>query len=203
MGANDTKCADGMVILLHTWPCWLAYLHFERLYVDGGAEVGASINSLVSQLLLDSENLVQLCKTLRPGRGASLDLAATEPDSDICNGNVLSLSGTVRDHDSPAICVRVFGCLYRLGQGADLVDLEQEGVARLELDGLLDTLGVGDSQVITASKLAPLSPVLSTISCLFDIPNNLKVRGLVEVAPSLPIILGKGVLDADNGVLLS
>lgn len=33
-------------------------------------------------------------------------------------------------------------------------------------------------------------------------PNNLEVRGLVEVAPSLPVILSKRILNADNGVLL-
>lgn len=34
-----------------------------------------------------------------------------------------------------------------------------------------------------------------------DLPNNLEVRGLVEVAPGLPVVLSEGVLDADNGVL--
>lgn len=35
-----------------------------------------------------------------------------------------------------------------------------------------------------------------------DIPNNLEVRGLEEVAPSLPVILSERILNADNGVLL-
>jgi hypothetical protein len=42
-------------------------------------------------------------------------------------------------------------------------------------------LGVGHSQVVT---------------------DNLEVGGLVEVAPDLPTVLGKGVLNGDNGVLL-
>ena len=33
------------------------------------------------------------------------------------------------------------------------------------------------------------------------IPNNLEVRGLEEVAPSLPVVLSEGILNADNGVL--
>ena len=33
------------------------------------------------------------------------------------------------------------------------------------------------------------------------LPNNLEVRGLEEVAPGLPVILSKGVLNADDGVL--
>ena len=32
-------------------------------------------------------------------------------------------------------------------------------------------------------------------------PNNLEIRRLVEVTPSLPIILGKRILDTDNGIL--
>jgi hypothetical protein len=54
----------------------------------------------------------------------------------------------VGDHDAPVGGVRVLGCLDGLGEGADLVDLEKQGVAGLELDGLLDAEGVGDSQVV-------------------------------------------------------
>lgn len=84
------------------------------------------------------------------------------------------------DHDTPAVGVGVLGGLDGLGEGTDLVDLEEKGVARLELDGLLDAEGVGDSQVIT---------------------DNLEVGGLVEVAPGLPVVLSEGVLNGDNGVL--
>lgn len=55
------------------------------------------------------------------------------------------------DHDTPISAKGVLGGLDGLGQSTNLVDLEQEGVARLELDGLLDAEGVGDSQVITTS----------------------------------------------------
>lgn len=104
----------------------------------------------------------------------------------------------MRDHDTPATSVGVLGGLDGLGEGTDLVDLEQEGVAGLELDGLLDAEGVGDGQVITI-----------VVSCdtvksrgVANSPNNLEVRGLEEVAPSLPVILSERILNADNGVLL-
>jgi hypothetical protein len=42
----------------------------------------------------------------------------------------------------------VLGGLDGLGDGTDLVDLEQQGVARLELDSLLDELGVRDGQIV-------------------------------------------------------
>jgi len=87
----------------------------------------------------------------------------------------------VGDHDAPVVGVGVLSSLDGLSESTDLVNLEQEGVARLELNGLLNAQGVGDSQVIT---------------------NDLEVGGLVEVAPGLPVVLSEGVLDGDNGVLL-
>ena len=87
----------------------------------------------------------------------------------------------MRNHDTPASAESVLGSLDGLSDGTDLVDLEEESIARLELNGLLDELGVGDGQVIT---------------------NDLAVVGLEEVRPSLPVILSEGVLDGDDGVLL-
>ena len=86
----------------------------------------------------------------------------------------------MRNHDTPASGEGVLGGVDGLGDGTDLVDLEEEGVASLGLNGLLDELGVGDGKVIA---------------------DNLEVGGLVEVAPGLPVVLSEGVLDGDNGVL--
>lgn len=160
----------------------LLYSHQAKssLHVDGSAELVTSVDSLVTKLLLDAENLVELGKTLRTGRSTGLDLAGTETDDDVGNGDVLGLTRTVGDHDTPASGEGVLGGVDGLGDGTDLVDLEEEGVASLGLDGLLDELGVGDGKVIA---------------------DNLEVGGLVEVAPGLPVVLSEGVLDGDNGVL--
>lgn len=47
---------------------------------------------------------------------------------------VLGLARSVRDHDAPTTLLRVVSGLDGLGDGADLVDLEQQTVARLLLD---------------------------------------------------------------------
>lgn len=151
-----------------------------HLQVDSSAELLASVDSVSTELLLDAEDLVELGKTLGTGRGTGLDLAGAETDGDISDGDILSLTGAVGDHDTPAVGVGVLGGLNGLGQGTDLVDLQEKGVAGLELDGLLDAQRVGDSQVIT---------------------DNLEVGGLVEVRPGLPVVLSEGVLDGDDGVL--
>lgn len=159
---------------------WLELYCWLHLKVNSSAELLASVDGVGTELLLDTEDLVELGKTLGTGRGTGLDLTGTETDSDVSNGDVLGLTGAVGDHDTPVVGVGVLGGLDRLGQGTDLVDLQQKGVARLELDGLLDAEGVGDSQVIT---------------------DNLEVGGLVEVRPGLPVVLSEGVLDGDDGVL--
>jgi len=172
----------------------------KHLQVNGAAELLTSVDGVGAKLLLDTKDLVELGKTLRAAGSTGLDLARAETDSNVRDGDVLSLTGAVRDHDTPAISVGVLGGLDRLGEGTNLVDLEEEGVARLEINGLLDTEGVGDSQVVTRSTL------VSTIwfrENRVSIPNNLEVRGLVEVAPGLPVVLSEGVLDADNGILAS
>jgi hypothetical protein len=152
----------------------------SSLHVDGGAELVTGVDGFVTELLLDTKDLVELGKTLRTGRGTSLDLAGTETDNDVGNGDVLSLTGTVRNHDTPASGEGVLGGVDGLGNGTDLVDLEEKSVASLGLDSLLDELRVGDGKVIA---------------------DNLEVGGLVEVAPGLPVVLGEGVLDRNNGVL--
>lgn len=103
----------------------------------------------LTELLLNAEDLVELGETLRAGWGTGLDLASAETDNDIGDGDIFSLARAVGDHDAPSSTESVLGGLNGLGDGTDLVDLEQEGVTGLELDSLLDELGVGDSQVIT------------------------------------------------------
>ena len=130
----------------------MLFVRIDLLHVDRGPELVASVDGVVTKLLLDAEDLVELGKTLRAGRSTSLDLAGAETDDDVGNGDILSLTGAVRNHDTPVGAEGVLGGLDSLGDGTDLVDLEQEGVAGLELDSLLDELGVGDGQVITKSR---------------------------------------------------
>jgi hypothetical protein len=163
------------------------------------SEVLTSVDSVVTEFLLNTEDLVELGQALRPSWCSSLDLSRTEANNNVSNGDVLGLTRAVRYHDAPSSTKCVLGSLDSLGDGADLVDLEEESVAGLELNSLLDKLGVGDGQVVTTSPLA-MGPVLLGPQY---IPNNLEVGGLEEVGPCLPVILSEGVFDADNGVLLS
>jgi hypothetical protein len=130
----------------------LEYSRSKHLQVNGAAELLAGVDGVGAKLLLDTEDLVELGKTLRAAGSTGLDLARAETDRDVGDGDILGLTGAVGDHDTPAVGVGVLGGLDRLGEGTDLVDLEEEGIARLELNGLLDTKGVGDGQVVTNKR---------------------------------------------------
>lgn len=141
------------------------------------AEVFTSIDGVGAQLFFDAEQLVQLCQALGSARRARLDLASTQTDNEVSNGGILSLARTVGDHDAPASGLGVESSLDTLSNAADLVDLEQKGVASFLLNSSGNALGVGDSQVIT---------------------NELEVGGVLKMAPVVPVILVKGVFNGNN-----
>jgi hypothetical protein len=115
-----------------------------HLHSDGGSEAFTSVDSLVTKFLLNSEDLVELGQTLRSCWCASLDLTSSETNNDIRDGNIFGLTRAVRNHYTPTSSEGVLGGLDGLGESTDLVDLEEESVAGLQLNSLLDTDGVGD-----------------------------------------------------------
>jgi hypothetical protein len=67
--------------------------------------------------------------------------------------------------------------IHGLSHCSDLVDLQEQTVARLLLDGLFDTDWVGDSEIVT---------------------DNLNVRARRELVVRLPVVLVEGVFDGDD-----
>ncbi|ANB13625.1 hypothetical protein AWJ20_1924 [Sugiyamaella lignohabitans] len=158
--------------------------HVRCLDSNRRVELGTGVDGLVAKSLLDTEDLVQLGQTLGTGGSTGLDLSGSDTNRQVGNEGVLGLTRSVGNHDTPLGGVRVLGSLDRLGQGTDLVDLEEKSVSSLGLNGLGNELGVGNSQVIT---------------------NNLDLAGNtgVELLPSGPVTLGEGVFKRDDGVLLN
>ena len=142
-----------------------------------------AVNACVGSVLLDvldAEKGVVLAHTLRTSRGTRLDDTRVEGDGKVSNRRVLRLTGAVRHHDSPVVGLSELSSLDRLGDRADLVDLEQKTVACLLLDGRLDTEGVRDRQVITDDRNA----------------------GLTQYRPGFPVVLVEWVLNRRDRVLL-
>ena len=121
---------------------------FCELQSNGSTELLARIDGVASELFLDSKDLIELSQAFRTGGSTSLDLSSPQANNDISNGDILSLTGSMGDHDAPASSIRVFGRLDGLGQSSNLVDLEEQGVARLEFNGLFDAKRIGDGQVV-------------------------------------------------------
>src|SRR4030042_1391631 len=124
---------------------------------------------LPAELLLDPPGPVVLRGPPPPRRGARLDLARVRGHAYVADGGVLCLAGPVRNDAA----VSGLGCelhgVERLGQRADLVDLDQYGVGDPLLDAFRKDGFVRDEHVVahdlhllpkTGRDLAPPDPVL-------------------------------------------
>ena len=75
---------------------------------------------------------------------------------DVGDGGVLGLAGAVRHYGGIAVTVGQLDGVQGLGQGADLVDLDEDGVGNVVVKAHLEPLGVGDEQVV-AHQLHPVA----------------------------------------------
>src|SRR5690606_28938855 len=104
----------------------------------------------------DAKHSVVLGDSFAAGRCSGLELSATGGDGEVGDEGVGGLSGAVGDH------LRVDGLaadgegVESFGDGADLVDLDQGGVADVLADGVADDGGVGDEDVV-ADELGPVA----------------------------------------------
>ena len=88
----------------------------------------------------------------------------------------------MRAHHSPASALGHANSLNRLGDCTNLIDLQEKGVAELVVNGLLNTAGIGDEEIITDN---------------LDLLTKLRS----DLLPALKVILLEGILDGDDGVL--
>ena len=108
-----------------------------------------SVNGTIAQFLLDTKQLIVLRHTVGTAQRTGLDLAAVRSDRDISDRSVLGLSGAVRGHGRVSMTVCHLDGVQRLGQGTDLVDLDQDRVGATLLDSLRQELHIGHELIIT------------------------------------------------------
>ena len=125
----------------------------------------AGIFRLLAELLLDAQELVVLGGTVGSRQGAGFDLAAIGGDREIGDGGVLGLAGTVRHHRGVAGLVGHFHGGQRLGQRADLVDLDQDRVGEATLDTLAEGIKAGraNSILIKVNQIGTLTETLAAV----------------------------------------
>ena len=143
-----------------------------------GARVAAASSSSSSM----RSSWLYLATRSRAGRRAGLDLAAVRGDREVGDGGVLGLAGPVADHAAEAVAVGERHGVERLGQRADLVDLDQQRVGATARR----CRGASRSGLVT-NRSSPTICTRSPSSC-------------GERAPALPVVLVQRVLDRDDRV---
>ena len=113
------------------------WLFAEVLRASGSSEPNgpresapARVDGGVAELLLDAQQLVVLRDAVGARRRTGLDLAGAGRDGQVGDRRVLRLAGAVRDDARVTVRARELDRVERLGQRADLVDLDQDRVAR-------------------------------------------------------------------------
>src|SRR5690348_5646412 len=96
----------------------------------------------------DLQEAVVFGHAFAAGRGTGLEVAAAGADSQVGDEVVLRFAGAVRDELAVAGLAADGHGLQRLGHGADLVELDQRGVADAARDGAGDDGRVGAEDVV-------------------------------------------------------
>lgn len=146
------------------------------------AEVLASEDGSVAKSLLNAQDLVVLGQTVGAARRARLDLTGAEAAHQVSNKVVLGLTAAVGHHHAPSRALRHVRGLDGLGDGTDLVHLQQERVAQLLVDTGLDALRVGDEEIVT-----------DDLNVLAHALGHLDVAG--------EVVLIERILNRDDGVV--
>jgi len=143
----------------------------------------ASVDGTVTQLLLDSQNLIVLRKSVRAARCARLYLTDSKCTNEVTDEIVLSLSRSVRDHDTPASLLTHVAGLDRLSDRTNLVYLKEHGITLFLIDAHLNAHWVRHKEIISDN----LHAIAHTLSHLY---------------PSGEVILVKWILNGNDGVFL-
>ncbi|EDT89704.1 hypothetical protein BIFLAC_02337 [Bifidobacterium animalis subsp. lactis HN019] len=143
----------------------------------------ASVFGGRTELFLNLEQAVVLGDALATCRGAGLDLAGVLGDGEIGDRGVRRLARTMGDHGGEAVLRGQLDGVEGLGNGANLVELDQQGVAGAHIDALLQTHRVGDEQIV-ADELQAVA------------------KGLGDLGPVFPAFLLERILDGDDRELV-
>src|SRR4029453_12621909 len=152
------------------------------LALETRERAAAGVACGVVEFFFDAQELIVLGDALGAGRGTGLDLARVGGNGDVSNGGVLGFAGAVRGDGGVTGTLGQGNGVQGLGQGTDLVDLDQQGVGRGRLDALLQADRVGDEEVI-ANQL------------------DLVTDSVGEGLPAFPVVLVQRVFNGDQRVV--
>jgi hypothetical protein len=111
---------------------------------------------------------------------AGLDLAGVHGDGEIGDGGVFGLAAAVADDGGVAGALGLGDAVEGLGEGADLVDLDEDAVGDAFADASAEAFVVGDEEIV-ADELHAVA------------------EGVGECLPAGPVVFGHAIFDADDG----
>src|SRR5215471_3200419 len=153
------------------------------LPLEGSECLPAPEDRCASQVSFYAKKLVVFGCALRSAGGSRLDLPYSRGNSQVGDREIFGLTGAVTHNAGITILAREINCVERLGQSADLVGLDQHRVSNTTFDTSLDSFGISDEQII-ANQLNTRSELIG------------------QHFPSVPIIFGEPVFDADNRIFV-
>src|ERR1051326_6552830 len=109
----------------------------------------AAVDRRITELFLDSQKLIVLRHAIGATYRTALDLAGVGGYVDVRDRRIFGLSRAMTDH----CCVLILFCkldaVERLGERADLIDFDQNGVRDPPIDGFAQELDVRDQEIVT------------------------------------------------------
>ena len=149
---------------------------------EGSAESGqAGIDCGRPQFFLDPEKTVVFGGAFASAGSACFDLAGVESDGKVGDGGVLRFAGAVGGNSRVARLMRHADGVQRFGDGADLVKLDENGVAAAEINAPAQTLGVRYKEIV-ADELHRAAKLLR------------------HELPAFPVLFVKAVLNGTNRI---
>ena len=134
--------------------------------------------------LFEHEQPVLYCEALGAGDGADFELSHAGGDGEVCEKRVFRFATAGTDDGSPTGGAGGVDYGEGLGEGADLVHLDEDGVGGSGFNGAVEAGGICGEEVV-ADHL------------------NLRAEALCEGGPLVPCVLLETVFERDNGVFLA
>src|SRR5580700_1034575 len=140
------------------------------------------IDGTVAQLESNPQELIVLCDPVGPRDAPRLNLPRVGGYRQVGDERVLGLARAVADDRPIAIVASQANAIERLGERADLVELDEDRVRRSALDAPPEALDVRDEKVVSDEL-------------------HVRADALRQQFPAVPVVLRASVLDGDDWVL--
>src|SRR5450631_1191578 len=108
----------------------------------------AEIDSTCAELFFNAEQLVVLGDAVSAADGAGFDLTYACGHRKISDESVFRFAGAVRHDGGIAVAAAEIDGFEGLGERADLVDLDENGIGCTLFNAALQALDVGDEKII-------------------------------------------------------